>query len=89
MDRASWYAAPNQFRVRYDVRRQSRSGLAIVSGYKIFNRYKECGVDTLFNRSRRPYRQAKSTSAPPSPDNSSASARSMIKSGWSVSWTMI
>ena len=29
-----------------------------VTGYKIFNRYKECGLDALHDRSRRPYRQA-------------------------------
>ena len=29
-----------------------------VTGYKIFNRYKECGLDALNDRSRRPYRHA-------------------------------
>jgi len=29
-----------------------------VTGYKIFNRYKECGLDALYDRSRAPYRQA-------------------------------
>ena len=33
-------------------------GISRVTGYKIFNRYKECGLDALFDRSRRPYRQA-------------------------------
>ncbi len=33
-------------------------GISRVTGYKIFNRYRECGVDALFDRSRRPYRQA-------------------------------
>ena len=33
-------------------------GISRVTGYKIFNRYKECGLDGLNNRSRRPYRQA-------------------------------
>jgi putative transposase len=28
------------------------------TGYKIFNRYKDCGVEGLTDRSRRPYRQA-------------------------------
>ncbi len=28
------------------------------TGYKIFNRYKDCGLDGLTDRSRRPYRQA-------------------------------
>ncbi|MEM8703457.1 MAG: IS481 family transposase [Pseudomonadota bacterium] len=33
-------------------------GISRVTGYKIFNRYKECGLDALCDRSRRPYRQA-------------------------------
>ena len=33
-------------------------GISRVTGYKIFNRYKECGLDGLNDRSRRPYRQA-------------------------------
>ena len=33
-------------------------GISRVTGYKIFNRYKECGLDALHDRSRRPYRQA-------------------------------
>ena len=33
-------------------------GISRVTGYKIFNRYKECGLDGLYNRSRAPYRQA-------------------------------
>src|SRR5262245_57616507 len=28
------------------------------TGYKIFNRYKDCGLEGLTDRSRRPYRQA-------------------------------
>ena len=28
------------------------------TGYKIFNRYKGCGLEGLTDRSRRPYRQA-------------------------------
>src|SRR5690349_6724573 len=28
------------------------------TGYKIFNRFKDCGLDGLTDRSRRPYRQA-------------------------------
>ena len=27
-------------------------------GYKIFERYKECGLDGLYDRSKAPYRQA-------------------------------
>ena len=33
-------------------------GISRVTGYKIFNCYKECGLDGLYNRSRAPYRQA-------------------------------
>jgi|TARA_Y100000310_G_scaffold267024_1_gene278792 putative transposase len=33
-------------------------GISRVTGYKIFNRYKECGLDGLQDRSRRPYRHA-------------------------------
>lgn len=33
-------------------------GISRVTGYKIFNRYKECGLDGLYERSRAPYRQA-------------------------------
>lgn len=33
-------------------------GISRVTGYKIFNRYKECGLDGLNDRSRRPYRHA-------------------------------
>ena len=33
-------------------------GISRVTGYKIFERYKECGLDGLNDRSRRPYRQA-------------------------------
>jgi transposase len=33
-------------------------GISRVTGYKIFNRYKECGLDALYDRSRAPYRQA-------------------------------
>lgn len=33
-------------------------GISRVTGYKIFNRYKECGLDALNDRSRRPYRQS-------------------------------
>ena len=29
------------------------------TGYKIFNRYKDCGIDGLTDRSRRPYRHAR------------------------------
>jgi putative transposase len=33
-------------------------GISRVTGYKIFKRYKECGLDALYDRSRRPYRHA-------------------------------
>jgi len=33
-------------------------GISRVTGYKIFNRYKQCGLEGLHDRSRRPYRQA-------------------------------
>ena len=33
-------------------------GISRVTGYKIFNRYKDCGLDGLNDRARRPYRQA-------------------------------
>ncbi len=33
-------------------------GISRVTGYKIFNRYKECGLDALNDRSRRPCRHA-------------------------------
>ena len=33
-------------------------GISRVTGYKIFHRYKECGLDGLYDRSRAPYRQA-------------------------------
>ncbi len=33
-------------------------GISRVTGYKIFERYKECGLDALHDRSRAPYRQA-------------------------------
>jgi putative transposase len=33
-------------------------GISRKTGYKIFNRYKSCGLEGLFDRSRRPYRHA-------------------------------
>ncbi len=33
-------------------------GISRKTGYKIFDRYKDCGIDGLTDRSRRPYRQA-------------------------------
>ena len=39
-------------------------GIARKTGYKIFDRYKDCGVQAFTDRSRRPYRQAKRLPAP-------------------------
>ena len=33
-------------------------GISRVTGYKIYHRYRECGLDALYDRSRRPYRHA-------------------------------
>ena len=33
-------------------------GISRKTGYKLFNRYKDCGLEGLTDRSRRPYRQA-------------------------------
>jgi putative transposase len=33
-------------------------GISRKTGYKIFHRYKDCGLEGLTDRSRRPYRQA-------------------------------
>ena len=33
-------------------------GISRVTGYKIYERYKSCGLDGLSDRSRRPYRHA-------------------------------
>lgn len=33
-------------------------GISRVTGYKIYDRYKSCGLDGLGDRSRRPYRHA-------------------------------
>ena len=39
-------------------------GISRKTGYKIFDRYKDCGVQALTDRSRRPYRQANRLPAP-------------------------
>jgi putative transposase len=39
-------------------------GISRKTGYKIFDRYKECGVTAFTDRSRRPYRQANRLPAP-------------------------
>src|SRR5690348_18089639 len=33
-------------------------GISRKTGYKIFDRYKDCGLEALTDRSRRPFRQA-------------------------------
>src|SRR5207244_9962346 len=38
-------------------------GISRKTGYKIFERYKECGLAAFTDRSRRPYRQANRLSA--------------------------
>jgi putative transposase len=39
-------------------------GISRKTGYKVFDRYKSCGIDALTDRSRRPYRQANRLPAP-------------------------
>src|ERR1051325_1977293 len=39
-------------------------GIFRKTGYKIFDRYKDCGVHAFTDRSRRPYRQANRLPAP-------------------------
>jgi transposase len=39
-------------------------GISRKTGYKIFDRYPECGVQGLTNRSRRPYRYGESAFLP-------------------------
>ena len=39
-------------------------GISRKTGYKIFDRYKDCGVEAFTDRSRRPYRQANRLPAP-------------------------
>jgi len=39
-------------------------GISRKTGYKIFDRYKDCGVTAFTDRSRRPYRQANRLAAP-------------------------
>ena len=39
-------------------------GISRKTGYKIFDRYKDCGVQAFTDRSRRPYRQANRLPAP-------------------------
>src|SRR5215472_16497605 len=45
-------------------------GISRKTGYKIFDRYKDCGVQAFTDRSRRPYRQANRL-APAVPGSSS------------------
>jgi hypothetical protein len=39
-------------------------GISRKTGYKIFDRYKDCGLEAFSDRSRRPYRQANRVPAP-------------------------
>jgi putative transposase len=39
-------------------------GISRKTGYKIYDRYKDCGLEALTDRSRRPYRQANRLAAP-------------------------
>ena len=39
-------------------------GISRKTGYKIFERYKDCGIGAFTDRSRRPYRQANRLPAP-------------------------
>ena len=39
-------------------------GISRVTGYKIFERYKACGLDGLHDRSKAPYRQPKRNQSP-------------------------
>ena len=39
-------------------------GISRTTGYKLFDRYKDCGVHAFTDRSRRPYRQANRLPAP-------------------------
>jgi len=39
-------------------------GISRKTGYKIFNRYKDCGIGAFSDRSRRPFRQANRLPAP-------------------------
>jgi putative transposase len=50
-------------RIRFVARARGRAlgaefGISRKTGYKIFERYKDCGVAAFSDRSRRPYRQA-------------------------------
>src|SRR5256712_10896982 len=39
-------------------------GISRKTGYKIFERYKDCGIAAFTDRSRRPYRQAERPAGP-------------------------
>src|SRR2546428_12637333 len=39
-------------------------GISRKTGYKIFERYKDCGIGAFTDRSRRPYRQGERVAAP-------------------------
>ena len=50
-------------------------GISRKTGYKIFDRYKDCGVTAFTDRSRRPYRQANRLPAADRSDDRPAEAR--------------
>ena len=50
-------------------------GISRKTGYKIFDRYKDCGLEALTDRSRRPYRQANRLPAADRSHDCSAQAR--------------
>jgi transposase InsO family protein len=49
--------------------KETVTGISRVTGYKIFNRYKECGLNALNDRSRAPYRQSRRLPAAIRTDN--------------------
>jgi hypothetical protein len=57
-------------------------------GYKIFQRYKDCGIDGLTDRSRRPYRHANQLPLQIESRSSPSSRRSRIgvRARFASSW---
>jgi len=58
-------------------------GISRKTGYKIVDRYQECGMQGLTDRSRRPYRLARSLR-----DKPSALKKCTTASSWSALWIM-
>ena len=50
-------------------------GISRKTGYKIFDRYKDCGLEALTDRSRRPYRAGEPPAGPDRGDDRPAEAR--------------